>query len=252
MEKKKDLYHNINRPLYLQLKDILIEQIKAGELQPGDMIPGERKLAEIYDISRVTVRKCIAYMVEEGYLIRKQGKDTVIADRKINHRLGLLLGIAEELSETEQNVQIRELRQGYTIPPTKVADALNLDENFQVFFFDRIVYSEGKPVILNYSYVSPRIGKMLEGMNFNTARVFIHLEHCGYNLSYAEQNITAGLCRKEESQYLEYEQGQPVLIITRTTYVETGVPILYEKSVYRGDAYQYSVKLYRKLQKGEN
>ncbi len=44
--------------------------------EAGETIPGERVLAELYDISRVTLRKCIGDMVEDGYLIRHQGKET--------------------------------------------------------------------------------------------------------------------------------------------------------------------------------
>lgn len=238
---------NTDRALYLQLKDILVEQIESGELKPGEAIPGERTLAEMYDISRVTVRKCISNMAEEGYLIRSQGKETRVAHRKLNHRLGLLTGIAEEILETEEAVTIQEIHTGYRPATAQIRDALNLNEGDEVFEFDRLVIADG-PLVYNRSFVPTEIGRILEGLNFNTARVFLHLERCGFHLSFAEQKMTAGLCREREAEILGCEEGSAVLVVKRTTYLETGQPILYERSVYRGDKYQYSIKLYRKLQ----
>lgn len=246
-EIREKVYPNSNRPLYLQLKDILIGKIDSGELEPGETIPGERVLAEIYDISRVTVRKCIGNMVEEGYLIRSHGKETRVADRKINHRLGRLIGVVEELAETQDGVKVKELHKGYEIPALNVLEALNLEEGSRIFEFTRTAYTDKSPLVINYSYVPEEVGKLLEDINFDTAQVFSHLERCGYELSYAEQQISAGLCRTDEAEPLAYERGKAVLVIKRTTYLKDGSPILYERSVYRGDAYQYSIKLYRKL-----
>ena len=242
------IYPNSNRPLYLQLKDILIEKIESGELEPGDSIPGERMLAEMYDISRVTVRKCIGNMVEEGYLIKSQGRETRVADRKINHRLGRLIGVAEELAEGKRKIRTKSVYKGYEIPSYNVQRALNLEDDEKIFRFDRVIYSGDSPLVLNYSYVPEEIGKNLENLDLDNAQIFQHLERCGYCLSYAEQEISAGVCRKEETEFLEYERGNAVLVIKRTTYLEDGTPIIFERSIYRGDAYQYSIQLYRKLQ----
>lgn len=241
------VYHDIKRPLYLQLKDILVEKIENGQLEPGDTLPGERVLAEQYDISRVTVRKSIGNMVEEGYLIRSHGKETMVANRKINHHLGLLVGIAEEIYATKSCVKVKGIHKEYMNPSLSIKEKLNLLDQDEVFGFYRVVSADEKPLVINYSYVPKEIGKLLADLDFDTAKVFSHLEHCGYDLSYANQEISAGLCRAEEAKYLDIKEGAPVLVIKRTSYLDNGVPLLYEKSVYRGDTYQYSIKLFRKL-----
>ena len=67
-------------------------------------------------------------------------------------------------------------------------------------------------------------------------------------MNYAEQMISAGVCRDKEAEFLGYEKGKAVLVIKRTAYLEDGTPIMYENSIYRSDTYQFSIKLYRKLQ----
>ena len=240
------IYHGITKLLYLQVRDILVEQIESGKLAPGDALPGERTLAEMYDVSRVTIRKCIGNMVEEGYLNRNRGKETVVASRKTNHRLGSLFGVAEELSEVNNIVEIQVIHKGYEKITSEIRKHLKTEDNSQIYAFSRLILKDKKPLVVNYSYVCHDIGKLVETIDLKSDKVFAYLENCGYNVSYAEQVITAGICSKKEAELLDYKVGSPALVIKRTTFLENGYPILYEKSIYRGDEYQYSIKLLRK------
>jgi GntR family transcriptional regulator len=244
------IYHGITKLLYLQVRDILVEQIESGKLSPGDSLPGERTLAEMYDVSRVTIRKCIGNMVEEGYLIRSRGKETVVASRKINHRLGILLGVAEEISETSSVVKVKVIDKGYEKITSEVRKHLKIEDDSEVYAFSRLIMKDNEPLVANYSYVPHDIGKLVETLDLESDKVFQYLEHCGYNVNYAEQVISAGICNKKEAELLDYKIGQPVIVIKRTTFLESGYPILYEKSTYRGDEYQYSIKLLRKQGSG--
>ena len=244
------LYPNITKPLYLQLKDILVNMIETGALEPGDELPGERVLAELYDVSRVTVRKCIGGMVDEGLLIRSHGKETRVAQRRVSHRLGVLMGIVEELANTEGVVMgVTVLKHEFVPATPTVRRHLKLPENstLPVYSFSRVLSKNNKPLAVNHSFVPYDIGKMVDALDLTRDKVFAHLESCGYNLSYGEQEIASGICNKEEAEVLRYQAGQPVLVIKRTTYLENGYPILYEKTIYRGDDYQYSIRLQRRL-----
>lgn len=249
-ETRTKIYPNIGKPLYRQLRDALVGQIESGELTEGDALPGERVLAELYDISRVTVRKCIGELVEEGYFIRSQGKETVVAQRKVNHHLGRLVGSIEEILSTDGLVaSVLVVEKSFVEAPVSVRQRLKIAESDQakVYVFSRAIISNGEPLAINYSFVPYEIGKIVDPLDLTTAKVFPYLETCGYNLSYGEQEITSALCSEAESGYLSYEVGRPVLVIRRTTYLENGYPILYEKTVYRGDRYKYSIRLQRKL-----
>jgi GntR family transcriptional regulator len=240
------IFHGITKLLYLQIRDLLVEQIESGKLSPGDALPGERTMAEMFDVSRVTVRKCIGNMVEEGYLIRSRGKETVVASRKVSHRLGTLLGVAEELSEANNDVKVKVLYKGYEKVTTDIRKHLKTEDNSEVYAFSRLILRDSKPLVINYSYVLHDIGKLVESLDLESDKVYQYLENCGYNVSYAEQVITAGICNKKEAELLNYKVGQSVIVFKRTTFLENGYPILYERSTYRGDEYEYSIKLLRK------
>lgn len=244
------IYPNITKPLYLQLKDILIDIMESGDLSPGDTLPAERTLGEMYDISRVTVRKCINELVREGYLVRSHGKKTAVAQRKVDHHLGRLVGSVEEFLSTEgSQATIRVIHKAFEEGSVSVRKHLKIDEmmSSQVYAFTRAIIQDRKPIAINYSFVPYDVGKIVESLDLTSAKVFVCLENSGYNLSYGEQEITSALCTKDIAGVLEYDAGLPVLVIRRTTYLDNGYPLLYEKTVYRGDKYQYSIRLQRKI-----
>ena len=70
-------------PLYQQLMTRLKNDIVAGVYPAGGRIPSEQVLCDTYGVSRVTVRKAMLDLVQEGLLVRRQGKGTFVAEEKI-------------------------------------------------------------------------------------------------------------------------------------------------------------------------
>jgi GntR family transcriptional regulator len=189
-------------------------------------------------------------MVEEGYFVRSHGKDTVVARRKVDHHLGRLVGSVEEVLDSPGSVAtIKVIHKGFEPGSASVRKHLKIAEtdSTQVYSFSRAIIQDGLPLAINYSFVPYEIGRLVDQLDLSTGKVFPYLETCGYSLSWGEQEISAAICTTEFSGHLAYEPGLPLLVIRRTTFLENGYPILYEKTVYRGDRYQYSIRLQRKL-----
>ena len=74
------------RPLYLQVKDLIMESIAEGEYKSGELIPPEPQLARQFGASITTIRQALSILVSEGFLERKQGKGTFVADQKVTLR----------------------------------------------------------------------------------------------------------------------------------------------------------------------
>ena len=77
-----ELNNTIATPLYKQLEEKLQKEIETGERPAGSRLPTENELSETYNVSRVTVRKALAGLSELGYLYRKSGKGTFVAEKK--------------------------------------------------------------------------------------------------------------------------------------------------------------------------
>ena len=74
---------NESIPKYEQLRMKILNDIERGILKKGDKIPTENELSKNNQISRVTVRKALDSLTEEGYLIRIPGKGTFITENKL-------------------------------------------------------------------------------------------------------------------------------------------------------------------------
>jgi GntR family transcriptional regulator of arabinose operon len=70
--------NEINQTLYMKIYESLLEKIKSGELKEGDRIPTEMELAEEFQVSRITSRKALDILAEEGYITRTPGKGSFV------------------------------------------------------------------------------------------------------------------------------------------------------------------------------
>src|ERR1700752_2329342 len=86
-------------PLYARIKRLVTEAVSGGELRPGDSIPAERDIAEMLNVSRVTVRKAFSELVGEGVLTQKRGSGTYVANpsRRIEQPLSRLTSFTEDM-----------------------------------------------------------------------------------------------------------------------------------------------------------
>ena len=82
-----ELDNAIATPLYKQLEELILDKITSGTLTPGSKLPTENELSEQYHVSRVTVRKAFAALDSQGYLEKKSGKGTFIAEKKMQRSL---------------------------------------------------------------------------------------------------------------------------------------------------------------------
>jgi len=91
-------------PFYIQLMEILKEQIRSGKWKPGDQIPGEQELCSIYNISRTVVRQALLELELDGVINRRKGKGTFIAEPKISE------GLVQNLTGFYQDMVERGLK----------------------------------------------------------------------------------------------------------------------------------------------
>lgn len=139
-------------PLYIQLKEDLISKIKNGVWDVNSQIPTEKELMGEYSVGRATVREAISLLVNEGYLLKKQGIGTFVAKDKPSLGFEPLISLAFALKAKGLNQKnIIEANQIIT-PDKKLLEKLNWEENAPCFYLKRIRYAESTPVAIENSY----------------------------------------------------------------------------------------------------
>ena len=151
-------------PLYYQLKEFLLAEIKDGGYQVEGAIPTEKEIGEAFDISRTTVRQAITEMVQEGWLYRVKSKGTFVKRRKINQDfIQRLESFDEQILRSGMRPSTKLLAFQLLEAPLPAAEQLQLKTDSRVFFLHRIRFADDLPVVVLKTYVPygacPELGR---------------------------------------------------------------------------------------------
>lgn len=239
------IYSGTRKPMYVQFREVLLQQIEEGKYKPGDLIPSERELAELYNISRVTVRQSLNSLAQEGIVFKKQGKGTYVSTKRIETKLDFLLGFVEEFTARNMECKIKVLIKGYERAPEDIVESMGLINEQEMFFLVRQINVQGEALGLDYSYFPRNIASQFDQIDFNEIIVYRLLEQQGIKLISAEQTITAELPDSQDCELLELNPKSPVLVRCRIAFTEGNIPIAYSRALYKGESYSYKLTLNR-------
>jgi GntR family transcriptional regulator len=239
------LFQGHAKPLHEQLKDIIKQKIVIGELKPGDVLPGERQLIDMYKVSRVTVRQAIGVLVNDGILYRQQGKGTFVAHKRIERPLAKLLGVAEELKMDNLTIDISVISKGFMPSMQAIPKELQIFDDKPLFYVTRLIKSDAQPLLIDRRFFPQSVGLIVQNLDLSKDTILNQLELYGFKISHGVQSISADKASAEDAKLLHYKSGKPLLVAKRTIYVEGNIPIDYSCTHYRADRYEYRIDLQR-------
>ena len=234
-------------PLYHQLRESLFEKIESGEWKPGDRIPTEDELCEMYQISKTTVRQALNALAIEGWLRRKQGRGTYVTEPRIEQGPIELTSFSEEMrrSGLRPASKILELKE---IPATsKIAKELELGESESVFMIKRLRLANDEPMGIQTAYLSAALLPGLLDEDLSGSLYQVLEEKYGIIPASAVEMHYATLLDGHEVELLGMSpSGSVGLVAERRAFSQDGRPIEFVSSVMRGDRYRISVRLVRR------
>jgi GntR family transcriptional regulator len=234
-------------PYYIQLMDILKEKVQGGVWAPGDQIPGEQDLCEMYGVSRTVVRQALLELEHEGVINRRKGKGTFIALPKINEGLvQKLTGFYQDMVERGLKPGTKVLHQEVGPANEKVARFLNIEPGAQVIDILRLRYINEEPIQLVTTYVPFVICPGLAQVDLTDLSLYEYLEReCGIFIAKGRRFIEAVLANETEAGLLGVEPGAPLLMLDSISFSESERPIEYYHALHRGDRSRFEVELVR-------
>ncbi|MDF3865697.1 GntR family transcriptional regulator [Pseudomonas denitrificans (nom. rej.)] len=233
-------------PLYSQLKEVLRTRILDGTYPPLSRMPSEAELGNAFEVSRITVRQALGDLQKEGLIFKIHGKGTFVAKPKAFQNVSTLQGLGESMTQRGYEV-INRLRSFKTVPANaQVAARLQVAEGESVVQIKRARLVNRELVSLEITWLPEHVGKRLEKADLVSRDIFLILENdCALPLGHADLAIDAILADAELASALEVEEGSPVMRIERLTHTADGAPLDYEHLYYRGDAFQYRLRIDR-------
>jgi GntR family transcriptional regulator len=234
-------------PLYVQLEQIIKSQIVTGELLAGEQIPTEKELAETYRVSSITVRQAILDLVQEGLLLRKQGKGTFVMPGLMNIKNIMTLSIRGDtndvLPEGLQSQKVKVLDIVRANASTRVAKALGIAEGAELFRIRRT--RSDNNVLLSYvkNYLPLHVGEKITKEDL-LAHPMLHIlrNKIGLALKNGVQYIMAVVADYEIASALSVRISSPVLYLETIISAEGDHPVDFVQTFYRSDQFKYTLK----------
>lgn len=229
-------------PRYVQLRRRLKEGIGAGVLPPNAPLPPERELAEITDLSRVTVRKAIGDLVREGLVEQRQGSGTFVREpvARMVQSLSRLTSFTEDMARRGLDTTSQWLERGVFAPTQAEAAALGLGEGDEVARICRLRMAGGRPMALERASLPLDI--LPNPLAVKTS-LYAVLADIGTRPVRAVQKISAINLDAPEARLLGVAEGAAGLSIERVAHLESGRVAELTRSLYRGDAYDFVAEL---------
>ena len=229
-------------PRYVQLRKRLSEGVDAGILKPGSSLPPEREIAAITALSRVTVRKAIQTLAEDGIIVQKQGSGSFVASDtpQIEQSLSRLTSFTEDMSRRGLSSTSVWLERGIFMPSPDEVLMLALSPNASVSRIARLRMADEKPMAIERASLST---DMLPNPLIVETSLYDVLGRDGLRPVRALQKISAINLEEENARLLDVAPGEAGLRIERTSYLADGRVVEFTQSIYRGDAYNFVAEL---------
>ena len=229
-------------PRYVQLRRRLEAGIENGILPPNSSLPPEREIAEITDLSRVTVRKAIQELVREGLIEQRQGSGSFIREpmARLEQSLSHLTSFTEDMANRGLDTTSRWLERGLFMPTPEEVATLSLPEGEQVARIYRLREAGGRPMALERAALPLDI---LPNPLEVTTSLYDVLDKMGHRPVNAVQKISAVNLAAREAELLGVAEGAAGLSIERVSYLNSGRVAELTRSLYRGDAYDFVAEL---------
>jgi len=234
-------------PLYVQIARLIVQQASGGELRRGDRLPSERALCAEFGVSRVTLRKALATLVDEGVLESSHGRGWFFTT-------GVLGEPPNALRSFSETARIRGLEPSARVLEATCREAtLNEAEQFGVapgsaiFELHRVRCLDGIPVACDECRVPLAIAPRLGSADFAEASLYAELERAGCAPVRAEYAVEAAEADAETAEHLGIRPGAAVLKTMQIGYAAHDRVVELSSTTYRGDRYRFRASLYRPL-----
>jgi DNA-binding GntR family transcriptional regulator len=232
-----------NIPLYVQLKDLIIEKIDSGEFAEDIKIPSEQELCEMYDISRPTVRQAISELTNSGYLFKEKGKGTYVSSAKSRIDIKNYSGFTDSILDSdvpgERNIiSVKIINEHET--DKKLYDIFTGTHGYgQITDLCEIKFLtifEKEVLSLNASYIPTNLFPDIEN-DIRSKKSSYDILKGKYPLIPAKSKsiLEVVYTDQNDAQYLHMQTGQALLKIENILFSKSGQAVEFVVSRYRAD-----------------
>jgi GntR family transcriptional regulator len=212
-------------PVYKQLAESLHQRIMAGEFQPGEKLPAETKLAEMYAVSPMTVRQALSLLASQNMVTAIRGSGTYVKEVALGSASFYLQSLNELFSD-EKETLIRVLEARYYSADKKIARKLSIQQGERVIYIRRLLMVSGKPAFYHRAFLlndpdRPVVEAELEVSDLKG----IFQGSGGSIIKYGDLFLEATFLTPEEIKVLKLEASTPGMMLEHIYYDFDNKPV---------------------------
>ena len=235
----KKLQADSSSPLYHQLMQRIRTDIDRGTYPIGTRIPPEHELEQLYQVSRVTVRRALAELTAEGLLERKQGKGTFVSAPKIRQNLKSLHSFHDSCRINKVTPSTDVIRVIETKADSNDAEELNVAAGSRVLETMRVRRADGVPVVLEKNRFSMAYA-YLQDQDL-TGSLYSVLREYGVEPKLALHDISLCFATEEEANWLKVKPKAPLVRLHEVIYDQKGRPLHNSIQLIRGERFVFRI-----------
>lgn len=228
-------------PLYIQLREVIRGKIEDGEFPPGTAIPSENQLAEIYGLSRLSVRSALEALENEGLLKSVQGKGVFVQGPKTRRDMETLGGYRHTMQERGMDASTRVLVKALRDAGPLYSRLLHVAPEDPLWFIRRIDSSESRPVALEEIYIPYALFPGLGEIDIALFSLYDALEWQDIHPRLGQQTLRAARLEPAMARLLEIPPDQVVMEFSYSVQDADGHLIEFSRSYIRGDRTEFYV-----------
>ena len=233
--------------LYMQLEASLKQKMISGEYAVGERIPTELELCEEYGVSRITVRRAVQDLVEDGMLKKLRGRGTFVAVPKHVLGMGRATDRGWSAFEGEGNPTHKEILEKEKISANEaLAAKLEIPVGSAAYLIRRLIHEEEFPMAIDELFVSAEMFPGLLDLLVGSASFYTLAEqHYGFAFGLEDLTLAVSSARADEARLLKCPPSAPLFILRKIMQCSDGRPMHYSKTVLRGDRVTYHFRVDR-------
>ena len=236
--------HRNGTPVYKRIQSAIRKRIDSSELKPGDVVPSERELARIHQVSLMTARHALAGLEREGVVERRRGAGTFVAAPKIH--FNKLMSYTEHMSSRGLSPRSRVLGAKVIEDEPEVAARLGLPATSALVKIERLRETGDDPFALETVYLPAKEFSALVNAPLGRISLFATLTHdYDVELAYADEEVDATAAEANIAELLGVARGASVLRIRQVIYSTKGKATIYGVGFYRSERHTLFIRRFR-------
>lgn len=218
------------------------EDILKGIYKPNERLPFEKEICDKYDVSKMTVKKALDLLVNEGLIVKRRGSGTFIKDITEKEIHGIIdkkqfSGLTSNNLGHKVTSKILDFK---VINADKdVANILKIEEGDFIYFIHRVRYVDDDAVVIEKTYMPLNI---IPGIKMNDVEGSIYgyiKGKLGLKIQSAHSTIRAMKSNTLDREYLNLNEDEPIIEVERVAYLENGKAFEYSFARHRYDKYEF-------------